>query len=188
MAMFSLANALPTFSVSDTENIEYFLTQFNDVAKLEKWSEPKKLIILKLQCKEQALKFLSSSSKLANLAQKPNKNCTDLADEVENLVTKFIDNKKDDESPTLMALTENLKFTKFIESLRADIRMEVLKFGPQNFSQAVKRAKNIEAALEQQEFDVNNVNVNSNVDIDMLLKQQFESNQKIMQLTEKIDG
>ena len=53
---------------------------------------------------------------------------------------------------------EKVKLQKFIETLRADIKAELLKFELDNFLDVVNRTKNIELALNDQSRTVNNVN------------------------------
>ena len=55
-------------------------------------------------------------------------------------------------------LKKTVKYQKFIETLRADLKVELLKFGPNNFEDAVKRAKHIELAHDDFSQSVNNVN------------------------------
>lgn len=47
--------------------------------------------------------------------------------------------------------------SKFIETLRSDIKVEVLKFGLKNFEDLVDKAIHIENALEQKDFNLNNM-------------------------------
>ncbi|GBN07465.1 hypothetical protein AVEN_260234-1 [Araneus ventricosus] len=49
------------------ENFDFFIKQFNDIARLEKWPEGKKILVLKLNLKEEALKFLVSNPKLEEI-------------------------------------------------------------------------------------------------------------------------
>ena len=44
-----------------------------------------------------------------------------------------------------------------METLRSDIRVELQKFGPKNFEDAVERAKNIESAMNSMSFDLNTI-------------------------------
>ncbi|GBN90115.1 hypothetical protein AVEN_7031-1 [Araneus ventricosus] len=156
----------------------FFIKQFNDVARLEKWGERKKILVLKLNLKEETLKFLVSNPKIEeiynfdslvnkpkekfckkpnfeedqtqfhNLKQKVSQSISDLADHV-SLTTEKFRNPKGSEEENLVNLTEKLKLSKFIEALRSDIRVEVKKLGPKSFKSAVAMAKNVDNVLSE---------------------------------------
>lgn len=212
----SLASSLPTFSGLDSENITFFISQIEEVAALENWSLEKKAVILKLNCKGKALEVISSapsgskgisfdklkklliskfakretfeqiSQNFSNLVQKPGQSVKELAEEITILANKFT--KINQDSPDLEMLREKMKFTKLIEALRGDIKIEVQKFGPSNFQAAVRRAIKVETALDNQAVSLNNLKANDNIDIQVVLENQFECNKKILELTNKIDS
>ncbi|GBM23272.1 hypothetical protein AVEN_254923-1 [Araneus ventricosus] len=153
----SLISSLTPFK-GGNENFDFFIKQFIEIAKLEKWSEAKKILVLKLNLKDEALKFLVSNPKLEeldhfdslvkkleekfckkpnfeeaqrqfnNLKQKVSQSISDLAEQVSSTTDKF-SNPNNSEEENIVNLTEKLKLSKFIEALRPDIRVEVKKLG-----------------------------------------------------------
>lgn len=213
----SLANSLPTFSGSKEEDITFFLNNLESVADLEKWSKEKTVIILKLLVKESARKFLIdllesdnlsleeikdalkqkfqkriefsvTQKSFNNLKQSPQESVQDLADRVSKVTSRFA-NPKNCREQSLKELENNLKLSKFIEALRADLRIELKKAGPKNFEQAVEIAKNIESALEDSEhIRINNLSSHNSPEYDLLIEQQLQTNKTIHELAEKINN
>nr|GBN09251.1 hypothetical protein AVEN_8111-1 [Araneus ventricosus] len=50
------------------DSFEFFVKQINDIARLEKWGEAKKILVLKLNLKDEALKFLVSNPKIEEIS------------------------------------------------------------------------------------------------------------------------
>lgn len=157
----SLASAIPTFSGNPEENVEFFIQQIKEVAQLEDWPENKKLLILKLNVRENAQKFILESPLFANanfenasrlltekfkkpenfqtiqadfnsIQQMPNQSISNLI-EIINNKAKFL-SKIDDNTPASVQFIDSIKLNKFLESVKSDIKIEILKFGPTNFS------------------------------------------------------
>ena len=95
-------------------------------------------------------------AEFSNLVHHPKESVQRLADRVTSVVKRYVPNPGN--SLDLENVRETLKLKKFIETLRADIKAELLKFGPDNFLDVVNRAKDIELALSDQALTVNNVN------------------------------
>jgi hypothetical protein len=211
MASNSLITALNPFK-NKQDDVESFLTQFNLISDLEKWNEEKKIIMLKLSCKDQALKFLigdpeaknltvfqdlekvfrskfkktesfaNIQSKFTKIKQGPKQSVRELGDEISELVGKFT-KVTESQDPILKNLHEQMMLSKFIDALRPELQLEVKKTGPNSFKAAVATAINIENALEE------NPPINSEFDlqINTLLQQQLESQAIIHSLSEKIE-
>ncbi|GBM61991.1 hypothetical protein AVEN_201307-1 [Araneus ventricosus] len=192
---------------------DFFIKQLNNVAKLEKWGEAKKILVLKLNLKDEALKFLVSNPKLEeidnfdslvkkleekfckkpnfeeaqrqfnNLKQKVSQSISDLAEQVSSTTDKF-SNPNNSEEENIVNLTEKLKLSKFIEALRPDIRVEVKKLGPKNFKSAVAIAKNIDNALSDDGAEINVTDSG----INQILSQQLSTNKQILELSEKVNA
>lgn len=212
VTQMSLINQLPTFSGSSEENIQFFLNQIQEVADLEKWDEKKKFLILKLNCKEKALKFISTDnnalkamnfgelknaliSKFAThetfaeiqqqfntINQKPNQSVKQLAETVDHLANKYLKITENSNSQ-LLEVAEQIKLNKFTEALRSDIRIEVKKSNPKSFSEATKIATNIETALADPEYHVNSMSS----EFSFYLAKQAETNQAIQALSQKLE-
>ncbi|GBM11076.1 Transposon Tf2-9 polyprotein [Araneus ventricosus] len=208
----SLISSLTPFK-GGNENFDFFIKQFIEIAKLEKWSEAKKILVLKLNLKDEALKFLVSNPKLEeinhfdslvkkleekfckkpnfeeaqrqfnNLKQKVSQSISDLAEQVSSTTDKF-SNPNNSEEENIINLTEKLKLSKFIEALRPDIRVEVKKLGPKNFKSAVAIAKNIDNALSDDGAEINVTDSG----INQILSQQLSTNKQILELSEKVNA
>ncbi|GBL73319.1 Transposon Tf2-9 polyprotein [Araneus ventricosus] len=191
----------------------FFIKQFIEIAKIEKWSEAKKILVLKLNLKDEALKFLVSNPKLEeldhfdslvkkleekfckkpnfeeaqrqfnNLKQKVSQSISDLAEQVSSTTDKF-SNPNNSEEENIINLTEKLKLSKFIEALRPDIRVEVKKLGPKNFKSAVAIAKNIDNDLSDDGAEINVTDSG----INQILSQQLRTNKQILELSEKVNA
>lgn len=211
----SLANLIPTFSGKDNENVKFWLGQISQIATLEKWNNEKKSIILRLHCRDIALKFLIEDpiaaeendfvklselllkkfekkqtfqeiqKQFSNISQKQNQSVKDLANEVSIAADKYVNVDNDNPNGNAI-LKENLKLTKFLEALKPDISLEVKKFGPKNFNDALTHAINIESALEQSnENSSNNI---LNVDIHNILKENLMKDQLIADLNKRLNN
>jgi hypothetical protein len=209
----SLANSLSKFHGKSDENLDFFLQQIEDVASLEKWSESKKFLILKLNLKDDALKFVANdpvASKatsfpilknllrkkfiktksfaevqhtFSNISHKPGQSVKQLAEEISQAAEQFmgIDENATQEMTTLC---EKFKLNKLIEVVRSDIKFELKKSNPKKFNSAIQYACNIENALADCEYNVNN-NTLSN-EFNMLVNSQMLTNQKIEELSQKL--
>lgn len=210
---YSLANSLQTFKGSKEENLNFFLNNLEQIAQLEKWDNKKKSLILKLNLAGEALKVVSEAktnvdmeyecivkllkdkfsrklsytelqSKFNSLIQKPNQSIRNLIEEVEKATDEYLEINGDSNEQTL-SLARKMKSQKLLDSMRPDIRIEVMKRGASNFNEIGKIAIDIENAISMNEAHLNNVTKSSEIEI--LLRSQIESNKKIEELTQKIN-
>lgn len=212
----SLVAALPCFSGEKDENVHAFIRNIEDICSLNanNWPEAKKVVLLRLHCKGKAgdfvncdpsvinennfqklsqslinkfakqVSFQEVSHKFSNIVQKPNQNVRELAEYIKKTAQIFVENR--DNIPQVESLRSNLMFTKFMEAVRSDIKVELLKFAPSNFEDAVKKAQDIEKSLDQQSLSINNLSSTQSIDIQILLQQQIENNKQIQELTETV--
>jgi hypothetical protein len=208
MASSTLASLLSPFHGKKDENIHYFLTQFNDISILESWTDTKKLVTLKLFCKDAARQYImqdpvaskeTNVNKLEDLLrnkfgsiesfeeiqqqfskimQKPGQSVHNLAEEINIITNKYVGSG----SSELQKLQKKMMLTKFLDALRSDIRAEVRKFGCKTYEDAVQCAKNVENALEEQNHD----NIDQSYEINNVIKQNIQSQSEITLLKEKI--
>ena len=68
-----------------------------------------------------------------------------------------------------------------------DIRVELQKFGPKNFEDAVERAKDIESALNSMSFDLNTIQSQPSTSHDSCRKQLEECKQELDHLSKTIN-
>lgn len=209
----SMAASLPTFSGSESENINFFLDTLNQLAEVEKWCNEKKLLVLKLNLRDQALNYIihdtrASNEKnveklqdllrkkftkhesfsqihqdFSNIVQLPKMSVNQLAEIVNNNVNKFL-GLQNTNNEDLVKLGEKIKLDKFLNALRTDLKIEVKKLGANNFEEAVQKAKNIENALSDTELTTNNITYNE--ELCTIIKNQMEANKNIQELAEKV--
>lgn len=209
----SLANNLPQFHGNSEENVNYFLEQVDNVANLEKWSEDRKFLIIKLNLKGKAQQFIANDSyaskaknseelkkclkhkyqkkesfadnynKFAAIVQIPNQSINELAELVDTVGDRYL-GITEDSTPDLCNLAKKTKLNKFLDALRSDIKLEVRKQNPTTFEKAIEIAKNIECALSDPTCQVNH---SFSTEIDTVLQNQLENNKKIMEIKETLD-
>lgn len=213
----SLLAAIPNFHGTSEENVTFFLKNITDTCNVQKLDDQNCILVLRLKCRDKALEFLSSDTEVAKetefqkiidlfqkkfhkaesfedasyeyarITQKPKQTVTNLAEEIRSIVTRM--SPTSENNAELTTFKEKLMFSKFLEALRPDIRIEVIKFGKKNFKDLVAQALDVEKALEQKDFDLNNlcaVPSTSSDLIEKLLKQQAEQNVQISKLTDTI--
>ncbi|GBM00467.1 hypothetical protein AVEN_111703-1 [Araneus ventricosus] len=113
----------------------------------------------------------------------PGQSVKDLAEEISNAANRYF-NKGNSKNAEICTLTEKMKFSKFLESLRPDIRTQVKILGPSSFEEAVKQACNAEIAFNDTAAASSNVFTTAEVNI--LLVNHFESSKKIEELNKRM--
>lgn len=211
----SLASAIPTFSGNADENIEYFVSQVRDVAVLENWPQNKRILILKLNCRDAAQKFLIECPQAQNaqnfedlallliekfkksqsfeeiqlkfnsIKQKPNQSIVNLINDINSHADKYL-SKIDMKTQDSNEFIDSIKLNRLLEAVRPEIKIEILKLGPKNFSEACKYAKNVEKALDAHGMMVNN-NVGQNFELNSIMQSQLEGNKQIKELKEELE-
>ncbi|GBN14934.1 hypothetical protein AVEN_72901-1 [Araneus ventricosus] len=215
-----MAASLHCFSGEVEENFDFFLDLVESLASLEEWSVEKKILTLKLHLKGKALKFWSDDisneqqnnfeelvevlkkkfsrslsseilqNKFNKIVQQPVQSIKDLAEEISNAANKYF-NKGNSKNPEIYILTEKMKFSKFLESLRPDFRTQVKILGPSSFEEAVKQACNAEIAFNDTAAASSNVFTPAEVNICLtyfMLANHFENSKKIEELNKKIEN
>lgn len=212
MQQVSLVNSLPNFSGSKEENFKFFIEQIENLADLEQWDNHRKFVVLKLHCKDQALKFIANDpvaskinnfdqlkqsldkkfsktvsfaekqQNLSSICQKQTQTVKNLAEQIEKAANDYL-NIDENADANMLDLAQKLKLNKFLEALRSDIRIEVKKQNPQSFESAIETAVNIENAFKDPEVNVNNT---MSFEISTLLDSHVQTNAKIQELSDKI--
>lgn len=222
VSLDAILAAIPPFDGMKNKNITNFLQQFENFAQVANLTEELKILFLKSKitgkAKEivdanpdiQATKTLNeladklkeefrstpsaakSHNELMGLKQKPTQNIDDFARAINCKAAQFLAESGQTEKAGAKDLLELVKFNKFMEGMRPDIAFEVRKAGPQNFSQAIKLAKQIEVALTANEETANSLitqNTDSTLfktilDLTAAHKEEINSlNQKIAELS-----
>lgn len=217
MAQSSFAHMLQSFSGSQNENINFFISQFEEIASLEAWSNEKKFVLLKLHLKNDAQDFLindptaSSAKNFAELAkalkdkfavstsfherqqkfsairQRQGQSVSQLAEQVKSAAHKFFGSDAAD-SERFTNLKLNMMQQKFLDALRPDIKSEVLKFGSATFEETVQCAKNIETAIMGVEGDESaGMHTTSTLNLNNILEERLNTHKLISDLQSRIN-
>lgn len=198
---------------NELQDINFYLNQIRDIAELEKWADNKKLIVTRLNLEGRARQFFLQSTdakkastfedlakiltakfsknqsfqdklkQFSKIKQVQGQKVQDLAEKITQITANYIDMENND-SEAFKKLQENLAYTKFLEALRPDLKVEVQKMGPKSFKEAVAIAKNVERALEE---NVNLIEVVNNVEVNHLMQTQLQNNLEIVKLKEEIN-
>ena len=177
---------LPDIFGRDGENFTNKFKQIKDIAQLAGWSETQLAVILKTKLKERAYDLFTRSTKLQNavqaaeiiklitdhfqnalsdsqkqskfegITQKPGQNIQDLALEIQNAAEDYLGNAHTDAE-----ILGKIKFSKFIQAVRPDIRKELIRSKTRDFDIAVKESIEWEKIFTQEEtellYNLNNV-------------------------------
>lgn len=180
----NIVNLLPTFEDKEGEKIEFFLSQFEQISSMAQLSTQQKGIILKSKLKGQALQFLTANTMLQeetdfekikkimldrfkrkttitqehqlfkSIRHVPGTSIADLAHKIQITATKFL---KTDQADTaqIADIIDRICLSKFLEVIREDIRIDLLKQSPLNFKDAVQKAELLENIAEESTERVN---------------------------------
>lgn len=209
----SLESSLSNFYGNKDEDITFFINQVKNVANLEQWSETKKILVLQMHLKGNALDYLINNESAKNetkfenlcnlllgkfarktdfneiqntfnqITQKQGQKVKDLAEEITKLGELYL-NPTNSKNKELIDLAEKMKISKFLEALRADLQLSVRKRNPKSFSEAIQYAIDIEQALECMGANQSF----SAVDVNTLFKQQLETNKNIQNLQQQLSN
>ena len=81
------------------------------------------------------------------IKQTPEQNISDFVTTFNNAASHYLTQTGNDKKPDAVNFLNLIKFTRFLDSIRPDIALEVRKIGPKDFQEAVDIAKRIELAL-----------------------------------------
>lgn len=186
-----MLSLIPDFK-GEGENISYYFQQVRDIAKLANWTECQVSTILKTKLKGKALLLLNSNQTLQkaktlediqnilaerfelkstitqrqlnfqNIKHTPDISIDDLAMQIENSARDLMDIKDSEDTPEHV---QKIMMSKFLQIIRRDIRVELLKDSVTNFQEAITRAKEISSILDEvnreEDIQINNINQNS---------------------------
>ncbi|GBL69956.1 hypothetical protein AVEN_215435-1 [Araneus ventricosus] len=132
-----------------------------------------------------SVSFEILQNKFNKIVQQPGQSVKDLAEEISNAANRYF-NKGNSKNPEICTLTEKKKFSKFLESLRPDIRTQVKILRPSSFEEAFKQACNAEIAFN--DTAASSSSVFTPAEVNILLAKHFESSKKIEELNKKIEN
>lgn len=177
-ARLPLLKLIPTFEGKSGEKVQHFITQFEDVAKLTKWSDAEKILVLKSKVKGRAMQRLLNNTELFAHTNwdkflkeflnhfKENKTATQLGQEfqaikhvpnmtVRDLAAKINTSARDylqiegEQDEAALKMLDKIMLTKFLDSLKSNLAVEVRKQFPIDFQEAIEKAEALEKILEE---------------------------------------
>lgn len=215
MDFSSIMTLLPTFEGKPSQNINLFLTQFNDITKLANLDDSVKLIIIKTKLREKAYEYSMENSdmkeindykqfckklkqkyapqidfahqqqKLLALNQTNESNVEDYAEQIKKATKLFLDAAELSNSEGAKDFTHKMMLNKFLEGLKSNIQLEVRKESPKTFDEAVEIARRIEKAVNLTPQDSS---VQNQILIDTIMNMQQKYSEKIDALTEQLNN
>lgn len=207
---------LPHFS-GEGEDVDFFLSQFDELTSFQNWDDRRKLIILKSRLKCKALTYLMENHALKEendylvfknklrckfakempfdemqnrffkLQQNPGQTIREYTENFERLFNMYKP-KNSSQNEDVSHFFKNLNLNQFIQGLKEDIKFEVIKRAPKTFQEAFESAVNIERAYnEVQICSVNNLKISQQNDFEVLMNKQLETSMQLQQLTQKLE-
>lgn len=208
----SLINILPTFHGKEHESIDFYIQQIDAVATHEKWDDIKKFLILRLNLRDKALNYYNENElaskcetfqdlaknlkskfsktlsfearnqEFSNIKHTPGQSVRELAELIDSKANAYLEITTNS-AQEARDLAEKVKLQKFMDSVQPDIRFELKKVAPKEFTKAVQLATNIQNALKD---DCRDKNKPSQTEINTLILQQIETNNKINDIQNKL--
>lgn len=209
----TLINIIPNFDGEKENNIENYINQFEEIAKTAKIEENIQIILIKSKFIGKARDLLINSedlnneqnyaafktklietfkidknfseiqSKFMEYKQLPNQKIEEFAKQFNILAAKYLKQSGHATKEGAKDLLSTIKLSRFIESIRPDIALDVRKQAPKTFEEAVTLAKQIELALETDDAEQN---TNNNICTSLLKLSQSQSEQ-INNLTRELE-
>lgn len=201
MELNNVIQLLPNFHANPSENIDYFLDQFNKISKLADLSPDVKIILIKTKLQNNAADFIREDdiSKINDYDQLCEKLKLKFSKtfNFEDCQKQFMECKQRDNSVSAYAelvqksaknylaaanlsnntgakeLAAKITLSRFLDGLREDIKFEVSKFGPQSMEQALTTAKRMENALNN---TVKEINVTKDIQNEDLIQKLIQTN------------
>lgn len=216
----TLLTFIPVFDGKKESNINFFVSEFNNLMEEVDLDDKSKLAILKAKLVGQAREKLANDESLNTekdfakfkeklidifsaktnfstaqnnffaLRQKPTQSITDFIYEFNAAAKLYADKSGQKIENSNNKLFETIKFTRFLESMRPDLSLDVRRMAPANFNDACKFAKQMEEAYNQVSLnEINTIQKSSNDEnFDKLLKLNIESAEQIKILTSELNN
>lgn len=193
ISLDTLINAFPTFDGKKNANIKNFVEQYENLVTEAKIPESLQVILLKgkiigqardtvydnedinsetdfTKFKEKLLEifkkestFEQSQAAFMDLKQMPTQSIDDYVKKFNSAASNYLKKSGCADKEGAKQFLQNLKMSKFIDTIRPDIALEVRKQGPANFEEALKISKQIEIAFQSENKEtVNAINANEN--------------------------
>lgn len=183
---FNFTSILPIFDGSQEQCPEFFFNQFDEIANLAQWTPSHKTILLKHRLRGEARQILQNNVTMQSetnyeklkcmildhfvktksllqrqaefqaIKQIPGMTPRQLALKISSAAKVFLKYTSSDE-PQCKTLIENTLLGRFCDALRPDLRVELRKYAPQTFEEAIQRATILDEALTEHSLLVGNV-------------------------------
>lgn len=188
----SLFSNISNFEGSKSQDIEYFIESFEQMAAVTKIPDNLKILLLKTKLSGYAKQVLMHSKNLreeqnfedfkkkliesfktqksfaeaqhsfTNLKQKASQSVQEFAKQFNLEASKFLSLSGHSNKIGAAELLNTIKLSKFIQAIRSDVAFELEKLGPSNFDEALNQAIKIEMALNNKRHETNNINSKQN--------------------------
>ncbi|GFS52260.1 hypothetical protein TNCV_4849911 [Trichonephila clavipes] len=144
---FNLNDLIPKFDGSESLGIRRFLEKINDVSNLGKWSNAKKVTILKLKLTGIAEEFF-----LSNPTHSSSESVQEFTARISKLGTQIFQSSNTAQNTAARNANDQLLQSRFISGLRNDIRRFVFARDPNNLEESINAA-----LIEEQNVKLNQI-------------------------------
>lgn len=202
----NIIQTMPNFDGKKEKDIEFFISQFDQLAAESKMTDKLKLILLKAKLTGEAREIMINTTELnesnnyaefktkivellkptvdfqevqekfMQLKQKPDQSIEEFTKLFNISASKYLKKSGHSEKPGAKDLLDTIKLSKFLDAIRPDIALEVRKSGPKGFTEAIESAKKIESALKT--IPAEAINTTSTNETQLLCETLIEMNKK----------
>ena len=190
----AILRALPNFDGENYDNINTFITQYDELVKDADINDKVKLILLKSKFSGNArdliyntpdlndekdygvfktivinyfkkqIFFAQSQSKFMELQQKPDQTIEEFVKYFNVAAVKYLKDSGHANNQGAKDFLNIMKLTKFIDSVRPEIAFQIKIAEPKTFEEAVNMARKVELALKTSPESVNNMTIQNPVE------------------------
>lgn len=215
----TIISLIPIFDGKKLSDVEYFLTEFENLTKSKNLKEEAKLSILKAKLTGTAREKISQNKALIeekkyedfkkklielfkikksfaqaqadffNLKQKVGQNLTSYLVEFNSVASLYTEKSNAEVNPNGNAkFLDLVKLTRFMDSIRPDLGMDLRKTFPENFEDACKTALKLEEAYDNIATDQINSLTSEPQLIDKLIKLNVETAEQVKSLAQEVNN
>lgn len=205
----ALLQLLPNFEGKPTDNIIFFIKQFDELVQASELEDNIKLILLKSKISgkakdlflnlpnlidstdydafktalketfQQTTLVAKSQADFMGLRQQPLQSIEDYVKNFNIHAARYLRDSGLSDSEGAQKLLQNLKLNKFVQSIRPDIAFELRKSGVDTFDKAIQLAKTVELALHESSETLNYIATGAH---------ETETAQQNMQLSQTVSN
>lgn len=168
-------------------NAREFLISSPDLQNADKYDNFKQKLLERFQT-TQTLE--SAQNVFMTIKQTPEQNISEFVNSFNNAASHYLTQSGNADKPDAVNFLNLMKFTRFIDSIRPDIALEIRKSGAKDFNEAVDVAKRIERAFNSSNAEIlNNTTSTSQKELcESLLNFTKSQTEQINQLQEELNN